>query len=296
MIISNKVPLRYILKKTWINLVAVAIFSTVIYVITLYTDFFVIPSSIPAFLGTAISLVLAFKLSQSYDRWWEARKIWGAIVNDSRTLVLQVLNFINVDKSDSIIKTLAYRQIALCYAIGDHLRCVDSSQAIEKFLNESEFQTIQKQRHIPLALLQKHGEDFSYLHLSNRINDYQQIQLDDTLVRLNGSLGKCERIKNTVFPTTYRLYLHFFIYLFIAFLSISLAETKGAWQIILTILISIPFLILEKASNNLQDPFENRPTDTPVTTISKNIELSIKQLIDDSNIPELESDQNFYIL
>ncbi len=191
---------------------------------------------------------------------------------------------------------MAYRQIAICYAIGDHLRGLDSLQTVKGFLSESEFNPIQKQRHIPLALLQKHIEDIFNLHISNQINDYQQIQLDNTLVRLNGSLGKCERIKNTVFPTTYRLYLHFFIYLFIAFLSISLAETKGAWQIILTVLISIPFLILEKASNNLQDPFENRPTDTPVTTISKNIELNIKQLIDDSNLPDLDGDQNFYIL
>ncbi|WP_316809380.1 bestrophin family ion channel [Pedobacter agri] len=71
------------------------------------------PLGIPAFLGTAISVILSFKLNQSYDRWWEARKIWGSIVGDSRTFVLQLQSFLYTGNDDAIL-TLCFRYIAWC--------------------------------------------------------------------------------------------------------------------------------------------------------------------------------------
>ncbi len=294
MIITDKFPLRYTLDKVWKSALFFVLFSLGIFFIGLYIELPKIPSTIPAFLGTAISLVLSFKLGQSYNRWWEARKIWGAIVNDSRTLATQVISFSGMNHS--LTKPFVYRQIAFCYSLGQSLRKENPSANLESILSDSEMSFIQKQDNKPFALLQRHSQDVKQLHESGIINDYQQIQLDDTILRLCASMGKAERIKNTVFPASYRVYLHFFILIFLGVLTVSLAEIQGAWEVVLLGLIALPFLLLEKTAYYLQDPFEGMPTDTPVTAIARTIEINLRQALGESEVPPSLQPTDFYLL
>ena len=94
MILEKRIPITYWFKIIKWDLLIVSVFSTVVYFFSKYLIDLNIPISIGTFLGTAIALLLSFKLSQSYDRWWEARKIWGSIVNDSRTFVIQLKTFL----------------------------------------------------------------------------------------------------------------------------------------------------------------------------------------------------------
>jgi putative membrane protein len=249
--------------------------------------------SIGTFLGTAIALLLSFKLSQSYERWWEARRIWGAIVNDSRTLVTQLKSF--TEDKDSINR-MGLRQIAWCYSLSHSLRKENPTEQIEEFLSRDELQSIKERKNPTLALLDKQTEDLAALHKNGSINDFQQIQINNTLVRLCASMGQAERIKNTNFPKTYRQTLYFFIYIFLVTLSFSLTKMNSPIEIPLLVFISLPFFLLEKIAFNIQDPFENRPTDIAMTSISKNIEISIKQLLKIKNIPEPLTTDSFYIL
>lgn len=107
--------------------------------------------------------------------------------------------------------------------------------------------------------------------------------------------GKSERIKTTVFPVTYRLFLHAIIYLFVVTLSISLKNIGGLFEIPLLLLISAAFLLLEKSATHMQDPFENRPTDTALTAIARTIEINIKQLLKESDIPPPHQPEKFYL-
>jgi putative membrane protein len=99
------------------------------------------PLSIPALLGTAISILLSFKMNQSYDRWWEARKVWGAIVNDSRTFVIQLQSFLSEEDKETI-KRIAYRQIAWCYTLGRSLRGLAPMEGSEQLISEAELSQI----------------------------------------------------------------------------------------------------------------------------------------------------------
>lgn len=246
-------------------------------------------------MGTAISLILAFKLSQSYDRWWEARKVWGAIVNDSRTLVLQVLNY-HQDKNCEQTKRMAMRQAAFSHSLGQSLRGLSATKGLDDFINEEEVDRIKKHKNVPLALINEHASELRQMLDEGKINSYQQIQIDQTLVRLCENMGKAERIKNTVFPTAYRLFLHIFIYFFLTLLAIALAEIDRLWEIPMLVAISIPFFMLEKTAKYLQDPFENRPTDTSVTAIAKTIETNLKQLIDRDDLPDPEPIQGYFVM
>lgn len=298
MILEKRIPITYIFKNTWLEIFIVLSFSTLTYIASLYIDFPPVPLGIPSFLGTLISLILAFKLSQSYERWWEARKIWGAIVNDSRTLILQVKSFSVYDKQSyhPIAKKMALRQIGWTYSLGQSLRKQNPFNNLDKFINEEELQELQKHTNVPLAIMQLHSKDLKQLLDIQSVNTYQQVQLDQTLVRLVASMGQAERIKNTVFPTTYRIYLHLFIYLFLGFLSISLVELEGVWQILILTLVSVPFMLLEKTAKHLEDPFEAEPTDTPVTAIARTIEINLKQLVDEEGLPDDLPDHTFYVL
>lgn len=294
MILNKRIPLKYWFNLIKLDLLIVSVFSVVIYSLQDYLLPIKVPISVGGFLGTAIALLLSFKLAQSYDRWWEARKIWGAIVNDSRSLVLQLKNFIPSENRE-VLKTVGYRQIAWCYATTAHLRGLDAREHVKNYVSEMEWESLKDQKHLPLALLDLNAGDIAALQQSNQLNDFQHVQLDSTLVRLTASLGMAERIKNTVFPATYRIILHFFIYIFLIVLSIPLAELLEFAEIPLLIGISLPFFLLEKIAFTIQDPFENEPTDTPMTSISGAIERNILQLFDEE-ASEAGTAEEFYVL
>jgi putative membrane protein len=136
----------------------------------------------------------------------------------------------------------------------------------------------------------------------NWVNDYQQVAMDETLTRFSNAMGGCERIKNTVFPVTYSFYVHILVLLFVLLLPFSLIELFGVFQIPLVVAISSSFFLIEKMAIHLQDPFENKPTDTPTTTISNKIEADLRQLLRDEtpveNAKTYNGDKNvmYYIL
>lgn len=287
MLLNKRIPAYYIINKVKRDLIYVLLLSlSVLFLTDRYKDLLPeMPLTIPAFIGTAISILLSFKLSQSYDRWWEARKVWGGIVNDSRSFVIQ-LQTLPAKGNESAVKKIAMRQIAWCYCLGQSLRGLNPTENLEKFISPEELEEIKQHNNKPLALLQLHAGDIKELKEKNQIDSFSQVQLDNTLVRLCDAQGKSERIKTTVFPVTYRLFLHAIIYLFVITLSISLTDIGGLFEIPLLLLISAAFFLLEKSARHMQDPFENRPTDTAMTAIARTIEINIKQLIKETNIPQ----------
>lgn len=294
MILNKRIPFRYWFHKIKWDMLFVLVFSTTVSFVKEFIDDIDVPITIAANLGTAITLLLSFKLAQSYDRWWEARKIWGSIVNDSRSLVLQVKNFTHTENI-AVVQTIANRQIAWCYALTAHLRKLEPLENISSFLSEIEMEVLKKAAHVPLAILDFNTGDVVALQKSGHINDYQQIQIDRTLVELTASMGKAERIKNTVFPKTYRKVLHLFIYIFLVLLSFALVDMKHFWEIPMLVTIAIPFFLLEKIALSIQDPFENKHNDTAMTNISQAIEKNIKELLSEE-IPEFETEETYYVL
>ncbi|MEI6864718.1 bestrophin family ion channel [Flavicella sp.] len=295
MILDKRIPLSYWFKIIRFDMFIMGLFSSFVFILSLYLKQLTIPFSIVAFLGTAISLLLSFKLSQSYDRWWEARKIWGSIANDSRSFVIQLKNFTN-GADPELVKRMGFRQMGWCYVLGNDLRELDSLEVAKEFVSTEELKVLKTSQNRALTLLDFHNRDLLELHKSGSINDYQQIQIDNTIVRLCASMGKSERIKNTCFPKTYRMTLHLFVYIFLISLSLSLTDLHIFVEIPLLMAISLPFFLLEKIAITIQDPFENRPTDTPITSIARTIEINLKQLLGEKEIPEKLISDTYYIL
>ncbi|MEZ4449155.1 MAG: bestrophin family ion channel [Nannocystaceae bacterium] len=295
MLIEKRLPLRYVIRKVGRETLIVLTIAIAVELIIRNQRGFLpeISIAIPTFLGTAITLLLSFRINQSYDRWWEARKIWGAIVNDSRTLVRQILSFVR--EPTPLLGRMTHRQIAWCYSLGQSLRGVDWTEGTERHLRAEDAADAEMHANKPLALVQQQARDLAVLARDGAVSDYQRIAVDDTLTRLVDSMGRAERIRSTVFPTTYRIFLYGFIYLFITILSIALGEIEGAWQVLVTTVISIPFFLLEKTARHMQDPFSGRPTDTAVTSIARTIEINLLQLLGETDTPPPLEPDGFYL-
>ena len=283
MLLKKNIPFKYVFGKIKYEIIAITIYALMIAIIyNQHSVRITIPLAVPAILGTVISLLLGFRSNQAYDRWWEARHIWGAVVNDSRTLARQIMSFTHHGYDGKEVSAfrerVIRRQIAWAYSLGRHLRNENPLSGLEKYISKNELEYITAIDNTPSALSDQMGEDLHLALEKGWINSYQQVELDRTISRLCESQGKCERIKNTVFPSTYSLYIHLSLMLFIGLLPFGIIEYFGFIEIPLVVAISACFLLIEKMAIHLQDPFENKPTDTPVTSIASSIEKNLMQL------------------
>jgi ion channel-forming bestrophin family protein len=302
MLLKENIPLSYMFGKIKYEILFVLMYATGIALV--HSRFPLthmnIPLAVPAILGTVISLLLAFRSNQAYDRWWEARHVWGAIVNDSRTLARQVFCFAEAPGHEEELlrfrENFIKRQIAWCFCLGQSLRGLNATEGLDRLIPKKELTFLADYSNVPSAILDLHARDLKKMLDRGWINSLQQIELDETVARLCDSMGKCERIKNTIFPATYSHYLHFMLVFFILMLPFGLIEFFGFLEIPLLTGIAASFLLVEKMAIHLQDPFENKPTDTPVTTIARTIEKNLRQMLSESEVPQEVEPKKFYVL
>ncbi|ATN07605.1 hypothetical protein CRN76_20485 [Chryseobacterium indologenes] len=291
MLLNKRISIGYFLRGIQSQILFIGIFAVAIGLLDMLPWFrkISLPLNIPALLGTAVSLLLAFRTSQSYERWWEARTVWGAIVNDSRSLVRLVIQFMPAGE-DKTIKDFAERQIIWTYALGESLRKQPFSEKVQEYLKKNTISAL----NIPNALLDAHSKQLKEIAVSKGLTDFQQMQLNDMITRLCDSMGKCERLKNTVFPRSYSVLVHILIYVFAAILPFGLDDSQLAIEIGITFLIPIVFIAIEKTSIIMQDPFENTPVDTPMTSLAQTIEINIRQMTGEQNVPLKKENTLYY--
>jgi putative membrane protein len=281
---------RRTLNAIWLLLLIATIYASIIYVLSsiVFRFTYNIPPSISAVLGTAVSLLLGFRTNAAYERWWEARKIWGAIVNDSRTLVRQIMGFVAIDHSDydRIAKKMAHLQIAFVYALKNSLRQTNFSFEFEKYLSKEDILYIKEQSNKPNAILSLQQKYISKLHKEKLIDSIQYANLDNTVKNLCDSMGRSERIKNTVFPIHYHSFTRMSIIIYSLLFPFSILLKDAIWMIPLTLIVVFFFTLIETIAIYLQDPFENRNSDTPLSALSRTIEINLLEMVGEENVPK----------
>lgn len=304
MLLKKNIPVKYVFGKIKVELIVITIYAAAVAIEHTYFDLsnISLPFAVPMIMGTVISLLLGFRSNQAYDRWWEARTIWGAIVNDSRTLARQIKTLSKEAYQGEELfffkQRFIKRQIAWCYSLSRSLRNQKATEGLEKYLVKRDLQHLKNYSNTPMALLELHGNDIQQAMENGWINAYQQVEIDKTLTRLTDAMGKCERIKNTVFPITYSLYIHLSLIVFFVLLPFSMIEVFGViFFIPALIAIASVFFLIEKMAIHLQDPFENKPTDTPMTAICLTIERDLKQCMNEACAAGAAHHQKaFYVL
>ena len=301
MFLKKKKSVTYIFKLCEVDIITVTVMTVLVSMFDNYLpNDQAFPLTIPSLLGTALSLVLAFRTGQAYDRWWEARKIWGAIVNDSRSLVRAAKGFVvagvKTEDETNFVNRLGMRQIAWVYALGRSLRNQNELDGLEEFLPLEEIESIKSKNNIPNAILEYHSADIKQANANGLITDFGQLRLDEIVMRNVDSMGMCERIKGTIFPSPYNRFVHLTIYVFAITLTVGITDFAGYIEIPATIVITSLFLALERIAVLLQDPFENNPSDIPVSTISNKIEFDLKQMMGNDNLPKPVLSNGYYVM
>ena len=306
-------------------------------------------------LGTAVAFVISFKNNVSYDRLWEGRKIWGGIVNTSRSWTIMVKDFITnahaktgqTNKQLQAIKReLVHRHVAWLTALRYQLRedkpwemhvkttksnrefrenhyrvCEDEmslEHAIKPYISEDEYNEVFAKGNKPSQLLGIQSRRLKELKEDGLIEDFRHMEMMNTIVELYTLQGQSERIKNFPYPRQFATLNYMFVWIFILLLPFGIMEgfedignhilddldkheTHSSLAHIIQELIarhfvwfSIPFSTLiawvfhtmEMIGENTENPFEGGPNDVPITDLSRSIEIDIRQLIDDTDIPE----------
>lgn len=291
MLLNRRISILYFIKLIKWQILYVVLFALIIGFLHIRKEFvgINIPLSILALMGTVVSVLLAFRTSQSYERWWEARIVWGGIVNDSRTLIRNIVQFLHENESDDR-RAFAERQIIWVYLLGETLRKLPHSPQVDAYIKLHNISAT----NLPNAILDEHSEHVSNLVAKGKISEFKQLQLNDVITRLCDNMGKCERIKNTVFPRSYSVILHTLIYTFTALLPFGLDHSQLITEIVISIVIPLVFIAVEKTAIIMQDPFENLPVDTPVTSIAQTIEINIRQMMGEKNVPQKEDQRLYY--
>ena len=296
MITRSNVRLGVLITTSWPKLVFMLLYAAAFVVLCeLGPDDVPIPLAVPTVLGTALSILLGFRTGAAYDRWWEARKLWGAIVNDSRTWARQVLTLLtasggneggNEEALPALQRELIYRQIAWNYTLSHDLRGQDPLPTIEGLLPEEELAALVPPQNRHNAVLFTQGQGLKRARNAGYLDTLTLLPVEDTLRRFSDHMGKCERIKNTVFPTPYAYFINRAILIFYLLLPAGLVEHLQWMTVPVAFLVGVVFLLIETVSDYLQDPFENQISDTPMTAICRTIEIDLRQMLGETDLPE----------
>lgn len=258
-------------------------------------------------LGTAVSLFLSFRNSAAYDRWWEARKIWGGIVNASRTFGIQVQNYVTqngvkLEHKNNIEKLhtqLIYRHLAYINALRLALR--EQHDEYESELNEllepAELSGILAKANKPTQINNNQAKAIRAIINDDLKDNFQVIEMMKTLEELYTLQGKCERIKNTPFPIYYDAFIRIFLFIFVAFLPLNLIGlfdeiSQGIdynidWVMIpVAMIVSLMFEIIERVGSYTETPFNNQNQDIPMSALCRTIEIDLREMLDETDIPK----------
>ncbi|PSL49748.1 putative membrane protein [Chitinophaga niastensis] len=247
-----------------------------------------IPVAVSAVLGTAIAFFIGFNNNQAYDRWWEARIIWGGLVNDSRSWARSLLHYNTPNgnpESKAIARHMIYRHLAFIYALKSALRKRPEDDYYTRFLTREEIEEVQKQSNIPNALLNLQSLDLQALSNAGTIDGFRFIELNQLLVKHCDGMGKSERIKNTMFPPSYVYFTRLFIWFYVVMNTLMMTESIGAWAILFGWMFGFVFHVTHLNGITLMNPFEYTPLATPLDSISRTIEINIIELLGDEPVP-----------
>lgn len=273
--------------------------------------------------GTATAFFVGFKNNQSYDRSWEARKVWGAITNHSRSFSAAIRAYTGLDGStlapeESVnkeIRTIIYRHIGWLYALKHamaqrtswehedkaskrqraalHKTFDKFDDEIARYLSPEEVKWMKTKKNMATQLLDRQSQHIRQLRSRGLIDAYQHVGLQNLIASFYDEQGKSERIKNTPFPRQYATTSTLFIFIFMTLLPFGLLteflELGEKYMLLLipfNLIVSWVFMFMEYTGDVSENPFEGLLNDVPVQTIVRNIEIDLKDMLGENDLPE----------
>lgn len=335
MFVNKNFSFKTLFKFTGWYLLAIVLWMSFIFFIYKFLNikYIAIPWASVGIIGTAVSFYLGFKNYEAYDRMWEARKIWGAILNVSRMWGAGLRGFIKnqfadqlitQEEQNEIIKKLVYRHISYVYSLRDQLLVsmpwehisnqsfityvntkrmkkigVDMLEdnllqgVFEKYLDKEEQEDLKKYSNMATHIIDLQSQSLMQIRKDNLISDLYHIELQRLLNELYSEQGKAERIKKFPLPRPYAYVSVVFVLIFIIVLPLGLIRefdrlgVNGSWLFVPVVsIIAWIFLLMELVGDYSENPFEGLGNDIPMFSLCRSIEIDLKEMINDKDIPK----------
>jgi len=242
--------------------------------------------------GSVIGVVVGFRNNSSYGRWWEARGLWGQIVNNSRSLARQACSAIDAKderdrpQAEELRRSLVQHQIAFVHALRQHLRGLSPWEELSRLLSAAEVENLRGERNVPLSIQRRMGEMLHFAKSCGWIDALEWQAMDRNLDDLADAQGGAERIKNTPMPRQYDYFPALFVHIYCLLLPMGMVETLGWLTPLGSTLVGLMFLALNQVGQDLEDPFDNTIHDVPMTAIATTIEANLLQILGEKKLPE----------
>jgi len=262
-------------------------------------------SALPfSLIGLPLAIFLGFRNNACYDRYWEARKLWGDILLRGRTLARQVLTLIDapveapveapadpivVASADSSVDALQCRMVrrmaAFAHALKHQLRGTPPGTEVSDWLDADEAQAIGAVSNTPSGLMLRMARDLQACRQQGRIDPVLMASIDATLSGLTASAASCERIKNSPLPFPYTLLLHRTAHLYCFLLPFGLVDSMGLLTPLVVGIVAYTFFGLDAVGDEIEEPFGLRANDLPLDAICRTLEIDLLQALGDPEVP-----------
>lgn len=319
-------------KRDTFLMLIIATVPTILYVIG--WKFIGLPWQPVAILGTAVAFIVGFKNNASYNRIWEARQIYGAIINDSRSFAYSVRDTLG-GKESLVVKKIFYRHFAWLTALRFQLREPRSwenmsqrsnfvyresryeipelnstlEEELKSYLPGEELQYILSKKNKATQLTALQSEELIRLKKAGEINDFEWTLLQQSIIKFTDDQGKAERIKNFPYPRNFASIATYLLFIFVILAPFGLVKEmdklgEGTFMQGYTVWFNIPFSAiiawafhtLDTVGESSVNPFEGSANDVPITQISRTIEIDMRDMLDESDLPQPIAPKNNIVL
>ncbi|MCT4302952.1 multidrug transporter [Elizabethkingia anophelis] len=319
-------------KRDTLLMLLIATVPTILYVIG--WKFIGLPWQPVAILGTAVAFIVGFKNNASYNRIWEARQIYGAIINDSRSFAYSVRDTLG-GKESSVVKRIFYRHFAWLTALRFQLREPRSwenmnqrsnsayrksryeipelnstlEDELKQYLSGEDLEYILSKKNKATQLTALQSEEFGELKKAGDINDFQWTLLQQSIIKFTDDQGKAERIKNFPYPRNFASIATYLLFIFVILAPFGLVKEmdklgEGTFLQGYTVWFNIPFSAiiawafhtLDTVGESSVNPFEGSANDIPITQISRTVEIDMRDMLDEKDLPQPITPKNNIVL
>jgi putative membrane protein len=242
--------------------------------------------------GIALAIFLGFRNSASYDRYWEARKLWGQGLNECRTLTRQALSLMDGQVD---VRPFVYGQIAFIHALRGYLRRVSVERELAALLPAELLARLRDAHYPPTLILVWLGQ---WLHEQRRAGHLQPVlaaKMEDALSGLNQVQGGCERIVSSPIPFAYTVILYRTVGVYCLLLPFGLVDTLGWMTPLVTAFVSYTFFAQETLLSEIEEPFGHAANDLPLDALSITIERTLREMLGEATLPDMPAAKDFVL-
>jgi len=288
MIVTPRISLRKLLRFTWPRLLILVIFTALACVAMnqLPRELLTALSYAAGFLGTAVAFLIGFRNNSAYGRWWEAHRIWSKLKYDSRSFSLMLQSLLDDGQDTSArLQRMIHRQIAFAWRLNRFLRKLPSGAEESELLCDEEHAIVEARHNPPLAILDLQNRDLRELFRSGALDSVRMARMSEMITAFNEVLSSSERLKKTPFPMQYTWFMNYTLTVFLFVLPLSLAGHLGYWSVPFSLAIGYAFVMLEYVGRYIEHPFENEVNDVPLDYIARTIEIDLRELLGETDLP-----------